>query len=426
MSHEPSVPAGGIEPGKQAMSHVRYLSETIGIRLIGTPGCDTAADYIENTLQQAGFQTRRQGFDCPAWTLESTIMIIGNENLPVMANTFSRPCDVAAPIVAVGTSAELEAADLHGHIALLCGDLVKEPLSTLENPVYLPAHHRRIAELLIAKRPLAAITVNLVPEYAWPVIEDWALPIPSVTIPADIALRLMQSPQIPVRIMIDSRFTPGQSANIIGECAGDAGRIVICAHYDTKAYTRGAIDNASGVAALLALAQRLAQRDLACALQFVAFSGEEYGLGGDRYLQDYGLRTVRFGELPAPTHAPHGLDDVIAAINIDGIGQWLGVNFAGTLMCSTAFEALVDAIRREYPGMIALDPGPASNHYDFYTHGVPTLMMSSVGMGNTIHHARDTPAWINPAKLAEVIHFVEQLVTRIHDRVPAWSRRPKS
>jgi aminopeptidase YwaD len=426
MSHDPRVPAKTIDAAGQAVSHLRALCGTIGPRLIGTPGCDAAADYIESTLQQAGLQTRRQLFACPAWTLQSTTMIIGNENVPVIANTFSRPCDVAAPIVAVGTIAELEAADFHERIALLYGDLVKEPLSTLDNPAYLPPHHRRIAELLIAKRPLAAITVSLFPEHVWPVIEDWAVPIPSVTVPADVGLRLVQSPQTPVQIMIDSKLEPGQSANIIGERAGVAGRIVICAHYDTKSRTPGAIDNASGVAALLTLAQRLAQRDLACGLEFVVFSGEEYGLGGDRYLQDYGLRTIRFGEPHATTHAPHGLDDVMAAINIDGVGQWLGVNFAGTLMCSAAFEVLVDAIRRDYPGMIAIEPGPASNHYDFYTHGVPTLMISSVGMGNTIHHARDTTAWISPQKLAEVIHFGEQLVARVHDRSPAWSRPHES
>jgi hypothetical protein len=47
-------------------------------------------------------------------------------------------------------------------------------------------------------------------------------------------------------------------------------------------------------------------------------------------------------------------------------------------------------------------------------------------MGNTIHHARDATAWISPEKLAEVIHFEEQFVTRVHDRQPAWSRPHES
>jgi len=51
--------------------------------------------------------------------------------------------------------------------------------------------------------------------------------------------------------------------------------VVVGAHYDTVAHTPGADDNASGVAAMLALAEGLAKAEPERTLRFVAFTNEE-------------------------------------------------------------------------------------------------------------------------------------------------------
>jgi Zn-dependent M28 family amino/carboxypeptidase len=66
--------------------------------------------------------------------------------------------------------------------------------------------------------------------------------------------------------------------NIVGEEAGigDSHEIVLIgAHYDSVQGGPGANDNASGVAALLALARALASTRLSRTLRFVAFVNEE-------------------------------------------------------------------------------------------------------------------------------------------------------
>ncbi len=63
--------------------------------------------------------------------------------------------------------------------------------------------------------------------------------------------------------------------------------LLIGAHYDAVPGTVGADDNASGVAALLALAEIFAQQPLAHPLRLVAFDLEEYGLLGSRAYAEF-------------------------------------------------------------------------------------------------------------------------------------------
>lgn len=404
-------------------AHLTYLCNAIGPRLIGSPQNLAAGEYIEQILQAAQLQTQRQAFACPAWSVEDTYLSVGGERLAALANTFSPSCDVNAPMLAVGTVSELEAADVTNQVCLMYGDLTKEPLSGLSNLVYVPAHHRKIAQLLLAKQPAAVITISMTPEYPLLIIEDWDLPIPSLTVPAEVGLVLLQQRDQAAHVNIVTRREHGRSYNIVGMKTNTGrNRIILCAHYDTKHGTPGAFDNGSGIAVLLTLAKLLAPLHLSVDLEFIAFSGEEYGLGGDTYLRQHGLHTLPFGQQQHASEVTTGLGAVIAAINIDGVGQHLGTNAIGMLACSAALQALIADIMSVYPSMITIDPGPASNHYDFYTHGVPSIVASSVALGNVLHHTRDTLAWMSAEKLSEVISFVQRLVERLQDKSPAWGR----
>ena len=52
------------------------------------------------------------------------------------------------------------------------------------------------------------------------------------------------------------------------------GKIIVCAHMDTKYHTQGALDNAVGVAVLLEAAERLVNSNYN--IDIVPFNGEEY------------------------------------------------------------------------------------------------------------------------------------------------------
>lgn len=364
----------------------------------------------------------RQPFSCVAWAAGDVRLSVGGRAIPAVANPFSPSCDLAGRGVLLGTPAELEAADLCGAVAILYGALTQEVVSRLGSPVYLPPAHRALAETLIARQPAAVVTVSPTLGGLLPVLEDWELPVPSVTVAAEDALALLgEGAQF--QLQIAAQRTPAESWNVISRSAGRP-RLVIAAHYDTKHGTPGAVDNASGVAVLLTLARRLAAQGVP-GLEFVAFSGEEYGLGGDTYLQSHGLRTLPFGAEP-PEREPSTLDGLVAMINIDGVGQTLGTTLLGVLAASPALEQLVLTIAATRPGMVVRDPGPASNHYDFYSHGVPSIVLSSIGLGNLIHLPRDTPQWVSAAKLGEVIEVAETLVQRLGSFTPAATRPAES
>jgi Iap family predicted aminopeptidase len=409
------------------MRHLERLCVEIGPRPIGSKGNHVAADYIQNVFQAAGLDVERQEFPCPDWEHEETRLEVDGHRLGAAANWFSPPCDITASSVALGTIAELEAADLTGHIGIMYGDLTREGLSPKGNKAYNPERHQKIVQLLEENNPTALITVNLTTHCLGRLIVDFDLPIPSATVPAEVGLALLRQGDQTLHLRIASHRSPGHSCNVVGTKAGTRPeRIVLCAHYDTVLETPGAIDNGSGVAVLLTLAKLLPKRELSVGLEFIAFSGEEgYGLGDEEYLRRYGLRIIPFGgEEKLPRHSEE-LGHILGAVNADGVGQRLGANTITAMASSQPFKALVSRVKDKYRGVVWVDPWPASNHYTFYSHGVPSIAISSVGVTNVGHLPTDTVEWISPAKLGEVVSLVTDVVVGWQDKSLDWCRESR-
>jgi hypothetical protein len=94
------------------------------------------------------------------------------------------------------------------------------------------------------------------------------------------------------------------------------------------------------------------------------------------------------------------LPGVLAAINMDGIGPKLGTNTIMIVSHSEGFQQEVARRVEQYPGMVWVEPWPASNHSTFAWRGVPSIAFSSIGGKPLPHTADDTVDWISAAKLA--------------------------
>ena len=303
--------------------------------------------------------------------------------------------------------AELEAAELKGRIGILYGDLTKAPLSP--KSWFLKSEREdHIIRLLEEKRPAALITVQTRPGDLERVIVDWEFAIPSATVPARVGLALLREGALRLRLQIQSRQSPGHTCNVVARKAGQSpARIVLCAHYDTTIDTPGAVDNGGGVAVLLALAQRLGDKKLAHGLEWIAFSGHEYlPLGDDAYLERRGDQ----------------LEDIVAAINFDGAGQYTAANSIATFASSPAFQDQLVELARGYPGVVWVDPWPQSNHSTFAMRGVPAIAFSSEGRIRLDHLRADSIEWVSPAKLNEVVSLVTAVVESLQDESPDWTR----
>jgi aminopeptidase YwaD len=396
----------------EIMKHLEQLSVKIGPRPVGSEANQAAADYIQRVFGESdsNLVVEEQPFAAPTWEEQATYLEFDSEKLAARANVFSLPCDVVGPMVAMGTLAELEAAELVGRIALMHGELTQGGISA-RNAIYFPKQHQRIMELLEQKQPQAMITVNSKVGCFERIMVDAEFPIPSVTVPAEIGLALLRYRDRSLRLKIDSHRSPGLFRNIVGTKAGSRPeRIVLCAHFDTQWETPGAWDNASGVAVLLALAQILAKKELTIGVEWVAFNGEEMGgLGDVEYWRRRAAET----------------DRILGVINVDAVGQSVGVNSVTAFGGSQSWQEHVADLAKMYSSVAWVEPWYESNHSGFLWRGIPCVAVSSLGAADVLHLPTDTIDWLSPAKLVEVVSLVSELVETLQHKPLNWGREAK-
>ncbi len=205
----------------------------------------------------------------------------------------------------------------------------------------------------------------------------------------------------------------------------DGPRIVVGAHYDTVAESPGADDNASGVAALIVLADLLRASRLAVRIDLVAFTLEEQPyfmtekMGSNVYaksLADAGV-SVRvmlslemigyFTEEPNSQSYP----DPALAARFGDKGNYLTLvgrqsselelmmKVAGAIQTSTPLNVVPFPTPDE---MLAVN---RSDHVSFWKYGFPGIMVTDTANFRNQHYHRsnDQPDTLNYKRMAEVV-----------------------
>ncbi len=195
-----------------------------------------------------------------------------------------------------------------------------------------------------------------------------------------------QSFELPgtVRIHVTSRHQDVTSPNVAAVLTGSDPRlkneyVVYSAHTDHlgigepvngDSIYNGAVDNASGTAALLNLAEAFSRLPKAPArsILFVGVTGEEAGLLGSDYY-------AHFPTVP--------LDSIVANLNMDGATA--SYDFADIIAFGAEHSSLDAAVRRSAARMklkVSPDPMPEqvffvrSDQYSLVRQGVPAVMVS--------------------------------------------------
>jgi hypothetical protein len=200
------------------------------------------------------------------------------------------------------------------------------------------------------------------------------------------------------------------TANVVGYVAGDdpaVGRdiIVVGAHHDHVGRGHlGANDNASGVAALLAIAQAVRQHgNPHRTIAFVAFAGEELGL----------LGSAHFAAHP-PAALP--LDRVVYDINLDMVGSYAsaGAVYAMGTFRGLAATAIVQALADERRGLRVGTGGrgAGSDHEAFCRAGVPYVFFWTPDK-RCYHERCDTVDRLDAEHLAQIAGVAGELVERL-------------
>lgn len=379
------------------------LCSDIGSRPIGTLSNHKAEAYISKAFKELGLHVERQEYACKSWECDRAELLFGEEKISAVAGTYSSFCEVEAGFATAGNIFELESGNFKGKIAVIYGELTQAPLAAKHYSVYNPETHKRILGLLEAKEPLAIVTVSHRIANPVPILEDWDFKIPSVTVSTIDGTKLLKNAEGRIRIILKTKFEASHAANVVGKCGkNEKKKLVFCAHLDTKYGTSGAADNGAGVVVLLTVAEllkdQLKNKSLPFDLEFVAFNGEEYYALGEMLYIEKNL---------------HNFGNILAAINIDGIGHYSSTSNLAFFDCSEEFINAALDLKEKYPGVIRVDPWPAGDHIHFWMRTIPSVAISSTGTYDLFHTADDTIDLISVDKIEEIVKLILDLVIYI-------------
>jgi hypothetical protein len=224
--------------------------------------------------------------------------------------------------------------------------------------------------------------------------------------------------------------------NIIGEIPGaqrGAEIVVVGGHYDSFLNSPGANDNASGTAAVLALARALAGSSPSRTLRFALFTNEEppffrtESMGslvyaracrakGENLVAMLSLETIGFySDEPGSQQYPEPFDKLYP-----DTGNFIG--FVANTRSRAMLHDVVAAFREKarFPSEGGALPGSIagigwSDHWAFWECGYPGVMVTDTALFRYPHYhlPSDTPDKLDYARMAQVVDAMRIVVERL-------------
>lgn len=212
--------------------------------------------------------------------------------------------------------------------------------------------------------------------------------------------------------------------------------IILGAHYDTIPGVVGANDNASGVAATVALAQAFAERQLPCTLRFALFVNEEAPW----------FRTPAMGSWHYAEQCQARGDQIVAMYSLETIGYFTQqtssqryppllslfyptrgnfIAFVGNVDSGPLVSRTVGSFREhaQIPSEGVALPAAVSgvgwsDHWSFWQAGYRAVMITDTAPFRYPHYHRptDTPDKLDYPRMALLVSALEKVVTDLASR----------
>jgi Iap family predicted aminopeptidase len=269
-----------------------FRSHPLGFRVAGTPEERAATAFVAQEMLELGLvDVVEEPVPVDAWRLTNAFVEAGGRRFECASfggvPETGRP-GIEAELVVAGRSGrrELEGLDVEGRIVLV--DWVEDGLWPYH--VALELGLRGALALVVApgeggpyyQSPGALGTFDGI----------WHRGAPTaVTVRREDAVALRAREGSRVRVVLEAPLTRGaEAANVVGVIPGrvKGAPIVMAGHHD--GWFGGAFDDATGVAATLAVAKAYAETGIEPrrSLAFVSHTAEEYGIAESRYDWCYG------------------------------------------------------------------------------------------------------------------------------------------
>ena len=397
-----------------ALANTLEALAQMGEKQAGTPAGAQAADYIRGRFVELGLtDVHYETFQFPRWELLHKSLSITIDGVPsspafdVFEASGGGTADGPIVDVSTATDADLVGVDLTGKIAMVKRDASFHRSSQLRN--------------VAAKGAAAMLYLSVAPEnlrQVGSVRLDWepAATIPAITIGADDATTIKNALAAgqTVRAQIDVQIasTPGTGIDVVGTIEGERPEIIMLgAHYDT--WFAGSSDNGSGVAELLAIAQRRKQQKKPhYTLVFVAYDGEEIGLyGGYDFYRKHRIVNNEPILVALNFECPSAVDPDIAAVvhsNQPKLDEAL--QLAHLRQIYSVYAGL-EIVAQLFGGIIPTDIQGA------YRGGTPT---ATTAVTNPYYHTiKDTPEAVDLQLLADSTDAFDAAIGYLGKLAPA-------
>ena len=394
----------------------------LGFRVAGTPEDDAVCELVAGEMLAIGLQdVRREPVPVDAWRFRGASLHAGGEELACSSfggTPGTGPQGVEGELVFVGegTRGELAGLALAGRIALFDwrGDQLFWPSLTA-------------AEL--GRAGAAAVICTCLPgaryyqgERALGSFDGlWLAGSPPIAYLAhEDAARLIARSPLGARLVIDAELTPNATAhNVTGVLPGraDEAPIVIGGHHDC--WFAAAYDDATGVAATLAIAKALidAGYEPEHPIVFTSHTAEEYGRADSAFDWLIGA----WWQI-AHEH-PEWQRDALLYVNIEGTGMECPTGIDAPPELRRFVRRALSAARRDgllRHGTTRGVPRTGTEQWPFAAAGVPSLGVADTVdeyMRVTYHTQHDRLGIVDPACLADAVKFYARLVIAA-DRAP--------
>ena len=369
---------------------IRELSVGIGPRLGGSDGSHRARDCISSLLEELGLEVRLQKFRYVGWDYERSpavsLLAPAKEALACAPAAFSLASEgpVEGRVRPDGKITIIP--DLFEMARLAVGEAGERHASLLVPPLPGPPY-----PLPLVQRSTAEPTVYISKADGDRIL-GW----------------LEAGEDVRVRVETFGRHVPGTvDWNVIGVLPGETDEVVVVSsHYDTAVNAPGAMDNASGVAAMAEVARRAKERGVRRTHEFAAFAAEEFMLIGSEHYAEELTRTGAISRYKG-------------VVNCDPLGPgetlevWVGPDDLRGRVDRILYEL---GVHGRHP-VVYREPKTGSDHYPFWQRGVPACFPIFMPPPHEYHQPTDTVAIVDQGKLATIVDIVDA-VARELDRLP--------
>lgn len=402
--------SGSSAPGELLRRHWAQLCGRIGERRAGSAGDRAAADYVLGEFRRAGLaDVQGEPFPCVSVARAKAEIALGRAGRlrPVPARVLAGS---PATIGDKSVESDLVWVEMPEQARRLFQPSLRGKAVVLFGPMPTRADlHRR----LVACRPAAVIHVDDRLPFEW-VKDDGVYPAwarrygmpPTVTIPYRVAWELRKSGATQARVRVIARLEERVSHNLVAEIPGRRPGlpcVLVGAHHDTQCNNTGADDNASGVVALLALAEMLVARPFLRTIRFVSFGAEEQLSVGSAF-----YARVHQRQMPS----------IGAVLNLDSVASPLGHHWLiragrrefGAWLLKNLSRHGLDCVEKE-------QPMPFADHFPFSAFGVPAVTFMRPNMDSGMrwqhHSAQDNLDNVSLDELERVIGAVAGVVAQL-------------